>query len=99
MQPATNRYVPWKRYTLAVSKAVFTFTAAIFIVGYYLLHVHGYLPLSILLITACLALVIYSVYRMVQEFTIVAVMLMIPIAPLVILMIVVSMIHILQLFP
>lgn len=98
MQPATNRYVPWKRYSIAVGQAVFIFSAAVFIVGYYLLHLKSSLAVTILLIAACVASVIYSIYRMVQEFTIVAVMLMIPIAPFIMLAIVVSMIHVLQLF-
>ncbi len=98
MQPATNRYVPWKRYSIAAGQAIFTFTAAVFIIGYYLLHYRSSIAVTIVLIAACVSAVIYSIYRMVQEFTIVAVMLMIPIAPFIMLAIVVSMIHVLQLF-
>jgi hypothetical protein len=96
MTQAKIKYVPWKRYTFAVSQAIFIFTLASFMLGYYFIHARSVIAVSVALCLLYAAFVGYSIYRMVKEFSIVAIMLMIPIAPLIILMIVISLIHLLQ---
>jgi hypothetical protein len=92
-------YVPWKRYIFAVTQATLTFTLASFFLGLYIMH-HGdsHVLLSVLVGLLYTVSVVFSIWRMVRQFSLAAVMLMIPIAPLVILMIVVSLIHLLQVF-
>lgn len=99
MTSNTNTYVPWKRYTLAVAEAVFIFTLASFLLGLFILHRGDSGTATIVLIGIFYACVVgYSIYRMVRKFSLAALMLMVPIAPLVILFIVVSLIHLLQYF-
>ena len=90
--------VPWKRYTIAVSEAVIVFTIASFLFGLYIMRGPHEAALTIIVVIACLVPVTFSVIRMVKKFSLAAVMLMIPIAPLVILIIVVSLIQFLELF-
>jgi len=97
MSRADIPYVPWKRYTLAVSQAILVFTLASFLLGFYIMHPHS-LAVSIAAGLLYAVIVVYSIYRMVREFSLAAVMLMIPIAPLVVLIIVVSLVHLLQVF-
>jgi hypothetical protein len=91
--------VPWKRYVLATSETIFTFTLASFLLGLFIMH-RG--DSSIATIVAAvliyLSVVVFSVYRMVRKYSLAANMLMIPIAPFIIMMIVVSLIHVLQYF-
>jgi len=92
-------HVPWKRYILAVFEAVITFTIATFLLGLYIIHRgDSSLFLTIFIAIFFAATVIVSIYRMVRKFSLAANMLMVPIAPLVILGIIVSMIHLLQYF-
>ena len=91
--------IPWKRTILAVSETILTFTLASFLLGLLILHhdrfgVAAFIPAGILYAAA----VITTVYRMVRKFSLAANMLMVPIAPLIILLIIVSLIHLLQYF-
>lgn len=92
-------YVPWKRYTFAVTQATLTFTLASFFLGLYIMHRgDSSIWLSVFVGLIYTMTVVVSIWRMVKQFSLAAVMLMIPIAPFVILMIVVSLIHLLQVF-
>lgn len=94
-----QEYVPWKRYTLAVTETIFTFTVATFLLGLYIMHYrNSSIFLTVLVALLYLAAVITSVTRMVRKFSLAANMLMIPIAPLLILVIVVSLVHLLEWF-
>lgn len=97
MSRADIPYVPWKRYTLVVSQAILVFSIASFLLGYYLMHSDRQIMMTIAVALLYATTVIYSIYQMVRAFSLAAIMLMIPIAPLVILIIVVSLVHILQL--
>jgi hypothetical protein len=97
MQREPIARVPWKRYIIAVTETVITFTLASFLFGLYLLH-RGDTSVTVLLAMVYAFVVIFSIYRMVRTFSLAAVMLMVPIAPFVVLMIVVSLIHLLQYF-
>ena len=94
--PNTIPYVPWKRYTFAVSQAILVFTIASFLLAYFIMHTHPSTLTIVLAVMTYLTIIIFSVYQMVKQFSMAAVMLMIPIAPLVILIIVLSLIHLLQ---
>ena len=97
MRNEENTYVPWKRYTLAIAEAVFIFTTASFLLGLYIMH-RGSITTTVLLSVLYALIVIASIIRMVRKFSVAALMLMVPIAPLIILMIVVSLIHFMQYF-
>lgn len=91
--------VPWKRTIFAVSETVLTFTIASFLLGLMILH-HDQFGIAAFIFAGITyaAAVITTVYRMVRKFSLAANMLMVPIAPLVILIIIVSLIHLLQYF-
>lgn len=99
MTEHSNEFVPWKRYTLAVTEAVVIFTLASFLLGLFILHRGDSGTVTMVLFGIFYACVVgYSIYRMARKFSLAAIMLMVPIAPLVILFIVVSLIHLLQYF-
>lgn len=99
MTTKDTAYVPWKRYTLAISEAVIIFTLASFLLGLFIIHRGNSSVITMVLIGVFYALTIgYSIYRMIRKFSLAALMLMVPIAPLVILFIIVSLIHLLQFF-
>ncbi len=94
-----QEYVPWKRYTYAVTEVLLTFTLATFLLGLYIMHYRdSSIFLTVFVALVYLAAVITSVTRMVRKFSLAANMLMIPIAPLIILVIVVSLVHLLEWF-
>ncbi|HTM64144.1 MAG TPA: hypothetical protein VL360_06540 [Gammaproteobacteria bacterium] len=98
-QHNTSDFVPWKRYIFAVAEAAGVFTLASFLLGLYIIREGtNSIPLLLFFILIYAAAVITSIYRMARKFSLAANMLMIPIAPLVILIIVVSLIHLLQFF-
>lgn len=91
-------YVPWKRYTLAVTEAVTIFTLASFLLGLFLIHRNSDTLTLILFGVFYASVIAYTIYRMIKKFSLAALMLMVPIAPLVVLIIVVSLIQVLQFF-
>ena len=95
----TNSTIPWKKYIYAVSETSLTFLLASFCLGMYFTH-QGYtsIPMSVILVALYLFVVAVSIQRMVKTFSIAAVMLMIPIAPLLVLIVAVALIHLLQWF-
>lgn len=99
MQTTEPVRIPWKRTIFAVSEAVLTFTLASFLLGLMILH-HDQFGIAAFVVAGILyaAAIITTVYRMVRKFSLAANMLMVPIAPLIILIIVVSLIHLLQYF-
>ena len=99
MQEDRNAYVPWKRYVPAVIETIVTFTLASFLLGLYILHYsHNSIVWHVLAGLLYATVVIFTVTRMVKKFSLMAIMLMVPIAPLLVLMIVVTLIHFLQYF-
>jgi hypothetical protein len=99
MQEDRNAYVPWKRYTMAVTETILTFTLASFLLGLYIMHYHtNGVIVHVLAGLVYAAVVGFSISRMVRKFSLVANMLMIPIAPFIIMIIVVSLIHVMQYF-
>jgi hypothetical protein len=99
MQEDRNAFVPWKRYILAVTETVITFTLASFLLGLYILHRgNSGILVNLLVGLVYAALVVFTIWRMVRKLSLQAIMLMIPIAPLVVLIIVVVLIHFLQYF-
>lgn len=99
MSANDNTFVPWKRYTFAVTEAVLVFTLASFLLGLFLLHRGDSSAMTLAIAGIGYAVVVgFSIYRMVRKFSLAAIMLMVPIAPLVILIILVSLIHLLQFF-
>lgn len=91
--------VPWKRYILATSETIITFTLASFLLGLFLMHRGNSGVATIVgIVFVYLFAVGFSIYRMVRKYSLAANMLMIPIAPFFIMMIVVSLIHVLQYF-
>lgn len=91
--------VPWKRYILATSETIITFTLASFLLGLFLMHRGDSGVVAIVgVVLLYLFAVGLSIYRMVRKYSLAANMLMIPIAPFIIMMIVVSLIHVLQYF-
>ena len=99
MKEDRTAYVPWKRYILAVSETIITFTIASFLLGLYIIHRgDSSVIISVLLGLTYVAVVAFTITRMVKKFSIAAIMLMIPIAPLIVLIIVVALIHFLQFF-
>ncbi len=99
MQEDRNAYVPWKRYVPAVVETIVVFTLASFLLGLYILHYsHNSIVWHVLAGLVYATVVIFTITRMVRKFSLAANMLMIPIAPFIILMIVVTLIHLLQYF-
>lgn len=99
MKEDRNAFVPWKRYILAVTETMVTFTLASFLLGLYILHYSGNSVITHILVgLVYAATVVFTITRMVKKFSLAAIMLMIPIAPLVVLIIVVALIHFLQFF-
>ena len=99
MNTKKQSFVPWRRYCLAIAEAVLIFTLASFLLGLYIIHRGNSGTVTMVLCAIFYALAIgYTIYRMVRKFSIPALMLMVPIAPLVIMIIVVSLIHLLQFF-
>ncbi len=64
--------------------------------GYLVMHTEASAVTLVPAAIVYLSAVIFSIYKMVKQFSLAAVMLMVPIAPLVILIIVISLIHVLQ---
>lgn len=100
MQKTKLTYVPWKLYTLVVTEAIASFTITSFLLGLYILHHNqfGNLILDILIGILYAVIFVITIWRMVRRFSLVAIMLMIPIAPLLMMGIIVSLIHLLQFF-
>lgn len=97
--PSKLQYVPWKKYSLAVAETILAFTLAGLILGYYFIKVGNQsLAMTISLCVICAMAVLFSLYRMVRKFSLAANMLMIPIAPLVILIIVVALLQVFELW-
>lgn len=95
----SNSSIPWKKYIYAVSETSLTFLLVSFCLGIYFTHGgYQYVFTSVFMGTLFLFAVTISIQRMVKAFSIAAVMLMIPIAPLLVLIIAVALIHLLQLF-
>lgn len=89
--------LPWKKYTIAVAEAVLAFYIATFSIVFFFLHRGPNWALAGIMMAACYALVIFiCAKRIVQTFSISALMLITPIAPLLALIIVVTMIPILD---
>lgn len=99
MTTKDSDYVPWKRYTIAITEAIVIFTLASFLLGLFLIHRNSSDTLTLILFGVFYAFIVgYTIYRMVRKFSLAALMLMVPIAPLIVLIIVVSLIQVLQFF-
>tara|TARA_R110000868_G_scaffold203421_1_gene451228 strand:- start:581 stop:883 length:303 start_codon:yes stop_codon:yes gene_type:complete len=92
-------FVPWRRYIFAVSQALITFTTCTFLLGLYIIHRGDSSLITIIAVGLVYAsAVIFSFYKMFRTFAIPAIIITVPIAPLIIMGIVVSLIHVLQYF-
>jgi hypothetical protein len=89
--------VPWKRYLLISSESVITFYLATFCLALYFTHQgFDYLISSIALICLYIFIIGVCIKRLIAHLSIAALMLVIPIAPLLALTIVISLIPVLQ---
>lgn len=96
---AKLQYVPWKKYTLAVTEAILVFMWAGLVLGYYFIRVGNHsMPLTVVVCLLSAAAVGCSVYRMVRKFSLAANMLMIPIAPLIIFILVIALLQVFELW-
>lgn len=94
---ADESILPWKRYSIAVIEAVLAFYIATFCIVFFFLHRGENWALQGILMAFCYALIIFiCAKRIVKTFSISALMLITPIAPLLALIIVVTMIPILE---
>lgn len=89
--------VPWKAYLILTAESVLTFWIATFCIGMYFLHHEpNWIPTAIFLAILYLFVIIVCAKRIMEKVTIAALMLIIPIAPLLALIIVVTLIPILE---
>ena len=92
-----NEIVPWKNYLIATAEIILIFCLATFSLGMYLIH-GGMQPLYSFIAMVLLYVTILGlcIQRLATTFSIAALMLIIPIAPLIILLLMISLIPILQ---
>lgn len=93
----SNVTVPWKSYLTITAESVLTFYLATFCIAFYFAQ-HGIewiLP-SILVVMLYIFVIIACIKRVIEKLSMAALMLVIPIAPLLVLIMVVSLIPVLE---
>jgi hypothetical protein len=93
----TTDIVPWRYYTKITIESVGSFYAASFCMAMFFIHQgKDSLALSLLMVSLYLFIIGATVRRIVQKFSIAALMLIVPIAPLLVMIIFVTMIPMLE---
>ena len=95
---ATN-IIPWKRYTITLAEVWIAFCIATFAMGMFFSHFYaGTLNIFLGILLGILYLFVISlcVKRLIERLSIAALMLLVPIAPLAVLLLVVSLLPIIQ---
>jgi hypothetical protein len=93
-----NTIASWKIYFTSISEAILCFVLTTFCMGVYLIHHDNHWVLTALMIIFYLVCFGITIWRTIKKLSMAALMLVIPIAPLLILIIVVSMLPILEKF-
>ena len=96
-----NDIIPWRQYTATIIEAWLAFCIATFSIGMYFSHLNDSgvtIFFGALLIALYLFVIVMCVKRLINKLAIPALMLMVPIAPLAILLLVISLVPIIQLF-
>lgn len=93
----SNITIPWKNYLTITAESLLTFYLATFCVAFYFKQ-HGieWITLSILVIALYLFVIFACTKRVIEKLSMAALMLVIPIAPLIVLIMVVSLIPVLE---
>lgn len=87
----------WLHYTLIVSKVFIAFSIATFCIGIYFTHLHGAaLFITILMVGLYLTVIVSSILQIARSLPFAVVMLLIPIAPLFVLLLILSFLPIWQ---
>jgi hypothetical protein len=93
--------IPWRQYSVTIAETWLAFCIATFSIGIYFSHLNDNITTYFfggLLIALYLFVLIVCIKRLVNRLALPALMLMVPIAPLAVLLLVVSLIPIIQLF-
>jgi len=93
-----NTIAPWKIYFTSISEAIICFVLTTFCMGIYLTHHDNHWGLTIAMAILYLICFGITIARTIQKLSLAALMLAIPIVPLFILIIVISMLPILDQF-
>ena len=89
----------WRSYTKIILDVFLTFSIATFCLGMYVIHVrNAFILTSILMGLLYFTVIVLCIKRLVEHLSPASLMLMIPIAPLAILLLVVSLLQVWQLF-
>jgi len=90
---------PWKQYTILVLESWLAFCIATFAMGVYFTHLNAAAWItaeSILMIVAYVFVIIICIQRLIRQLPIAVFMILVPIAPLAVLILVVSLLPIIQ---
>lgn len=94
---ALNTTVPWHAYLPVVIQSIAAFYIATLCIGIYFTHQGGhFLLMSIVFVLLYLLVILICIKRLISKLSVAALMLAIPIAPLLVLIMVVTMIPILE---
>lgn len=94
-----NDIIPWKRYAATLAEVWVAFCIATFAMGVFFSHLNGHVStilLAVFLGLLYLTVIIICIKRLIDRLSIAALMLLVPIAPLAVLLLVVSLLPIIQ---
>lgn len=98
-EPTSDVNVPWKQYTITVAEVWVAFSIATFSLLMYMSHLNsniGTIIFAVVLGLLYAFVVIACIHRLITRLSVGALMLMVPIAPLAVLLLVVTLLPVIQ---